>query len=366
MNISKKTLQISKKNETPFLIIDQTVLINNCNQFKKNFSNFLIYYSIKANNTNEVLKILIQEDINFEIASLGEMQKLQELNVPPDRIIFSAPTKLSRDIELAYKYGITTYTFDSLMEVEKIAKFAPKSNILGRIIVDNTGSEWPLVGKFGMTISETLDFFLHAKKIGLNPLGLSFHVGSQNLQPDSWEKALEKVHHLWEQLQKKGVHLSVINAGGGFPVHYTKDIPSVEVIASKIKKTAEKLFKDQTTFYIEPGRRMLGDAGILVASVINRTKRGEKEWLYLDTGVYHGFQETIEGFRYEVFTEKTGEDIPFVLCGPTCDSTDIIMKEVLLPDTVTLDDRLYFLSCGAYTTSYEAYNGYGYPETIIV
>lgn len=353
--------------ETPFLFIDKDILKENIIRFKKSFQNNPIYYSVKANSTREILSILAKESLNFDVASWEEIKLLKEIDISPKRIVFSAPTKLPRDIKKAHDFGVKTYAFDSKMELEKLSHFAPRSKVIGRLIVENTGSEWPLVRKFGLTNTEMLDFMPLAQKMGLIPYGLSFHVGSQNLQPGTWQKALEKTHRIWKGLKRKNITIPIINIGGGFPIQYTKkNVPDIEKIAQAISETTQNLFGDKITLFLEPGRRMVGNAGILVASVINRTSRGRTEWLYLDTGVYHGFQETLEGFRYTVKTVKNAvKKQSFILCGPTCDSTDIIMEKVLLPENITLGDKIYFLSCGAYSTSYEYYNGFRYPNTII-
>lgn len=365
MDTHAKVKQV-KDTETPYLFIDKDILKENVKRFMSSLPDSSIYYSVKANNTPEVLSILKKEGVNFDVASWEEIKILKKLGVGPNRMVFSAPTKIPRDIKNAYDFGITTYAFDSRMEVEKLSTIAPGSQVIARLIVDNTGSEWPLIRKFGLTNEEAITYMSYAKEKGLVPFGLSFHVGSQNLRPLSWKRALEKTYRVWKELKRKNIHLPVINLGGGFPVEYTKNVPQIEDVAEIISKAKTDLFNNEVTFYIEPGRRMVGNSGILVASVISRARRGLAEWLYLDTGVFHGFQETLEGFRYVVRTDKKHEkEKLYVLSGPTCDSTDVIMEDVLLPDNMSLGDKLYFFSCGAYSTSYERYNGFRYPETII-
>lgn len=354
------------KFHTPFLFIQKSALQNNYRSFVKFFPTGSIFYSVKANNTASVLSVLARLGSNYDIASWEEIKLLKSLGVAPSRMVFSAPSKIPNDIIHAHKYGVDRFAFDSRTELDKLSHLAPGSKVFARMIVDNAGSEWPLVRKFGLTMLETVDLMRYATQKQLVPYGLSFHVGSQNLLPDTWALALERVHDVWSKLLKLGIRIPIINIGGGFPARYTKNVPQVSQIAEVINNTVTRLFKDEIHLFIEPGRGMVANTGILGASVINRAKRGLQEWVYLDIGVYNGFQETLEGFRYEIVTDKIHiAKKRFIVCGPTCDSTDIIMEDVFLPDNLTIGDKVYFLSTGAYTTSYQFYNGFHYPQTII-
>src|SRR3990172_5269724 len=120
---------------------------------------------------------------------------------------------------------------------------------------------------------------------------------------------------------------------------------------------------------VEPGRGLVGNTGIMAATVINRATRGEREWLYLDVGAFQGLIEMLDfyGFNNPVISERNSEPLtPFVLSGPTCDSADVIKHQAMLPAGITLGDRVYVLTAGAYSISMERYNGIDFPETIIV
>ena len=368
LSANKKLLAVARDTDaqTPFVLYDSDAIVKNCMKFKTLFKPYPIFFSVKANSTPSVLKIIKGQGVNFDVASWGEITILKSLKVPAKRIIFSAPTKLPDDIKKAYDYGIDTYAFDSKIELEKIAELAPGSKVIARLAVDNEGSEWPLIRKFGLTNEEILTLVPFAVKLGLKPLGLTFHVGSQNLKPTTCTRALERVYSVWLDLKLKGISLEVINIGGGFPVQYTKPVADVEEIATEIKTSMKKLFDKHVKLYIEPGRKIVGETAVLVTTVVNRAKRDGDEWLYLDTGVYHGLQETIEGFRYVVVPNRTSQKKhSFVLSGPSCDSVDTIMEDVELPKNIKLGDRIFFLTAGAYITSMEHYNGFHYPQTVI-
>jgi ornithine decarboxylase len=353
--------------ETPFYVLDRNKLRQNCRNFKSAFGDIQVYFSVKANACPDLLKIFSEENINFDVASWGEIEVLLRLGVSPDRMIYSAPTKIPRDIQKAYEVGIRAFAFDSKIEIEKLAKFAPGSRVLTRLAVDNIGSDYPLERKFGASMENCAAWMPYAKQLGLQPWGLTFHVGSQNRRPDSWARAMRQVQPLWQELQSKGFDIQVIDLGGGIPGEYCKEIPALSEIADEINKARRELFPPTMRFFLEPGRGLPNNAGFLVTSVINRATRGDKEWLYLDAGVFQGLDEGRNGFHYPVLSEHPDATMrSFVLAGPTCDSSDVIMDNAILPENITLGDRVFLLSTGAYTTSMQRYNGMDFPGTYFV
>lgn len=352
-----------EKQQTPVVIIDKKQLTANCKMFNDLFGEDNVFFSVKANNTKEILSIIHKNGINFDVASEYEIALLLSLGVKPDEMVFSAPTKIPAHIEYAYEKGIKVFAADSEMEIEKLSKLAPGSDVVIRIAVDNEGSEWPLIRKFGATHDEAVKLLSYSKMLGLVPAGVAFHVGSQNLNPEAWERALERALAIWNIMRDEyGIDLTILNMGGGFPAQYVKKVPDVKRIHNKIQQKL-KLFGENVRLIVEPGRGLVANTGILKTTVVNKARRGGDTWLYLDIGVYNGLQETIEGFEYAIQTEKDGDRRQrYVLCGPSCDSTDKFMEGVLLPATLTLGDVLTFQTAGAYINSYELYNGLKYPE----
>lgn len=364
----QQLLQTTQQLETPFLILDGQLLRANARRFRAAFPNGQVCFAVKANNDPRVLQIFHEEGLHFDIASWGEIQTLANLGVPASNMVFSAPTKLPRDIARAYKFGIHRFAFDTRIELDKLAGLAPGSNVIGRVTVDNDGSHWPLERKFGIEPGQELDLFLYANQLGLNPYGLTFHVGSQNKDPHAWVRALERLHPIWLALEENGIHLSIINTGGGFPAHFNEPVPEMEEIAAALLPALERLFGKKAGLIVEPGRGLVGDAGIMAATVINRARRGDSDWLYLDVGAFHGLIEGMDffGFQYPVISERQGEPlVPFVLSGPTCDSADVIHHLAMLPSGIGYGDRVYVLTAGAYSNSLEKYNGMGFPKTIV-
>jgi ornithine decarboxylase len=356
----------NRQSSTPFLMMDESRLRETCRAFHQVFPDAGVYYSVKANNDPRVLAVVAEEGLGFDIASAGELDQLLALNIPPDKIIYCAPTKIPTHIARAAAAGVRSFAFDSAAELDKLSELAPGAQVLARLAVDNHGADWPLDRKFGMSPEDTLELMTYAVSLGLQPYGITFHVGSQNHLPVAWEHALEKAFAVWQVLQNNGIRPQVIDVGGGFAVPYHESVPDISEYASVIQSTVHRLFNSSAQLWMEPGRAMVGRAGVLVTTVINRAKRGSNHWLYVDAGVFHGLIEASQGFKFPVLTRHASENThPFILAGVSCDSMDVIQEGVLLPDTVSVGDELYLLSTGAYTNSMERYNGLTFPSVVM-
>jgi ornithine decarboxylase len=230
-------------------------------------------------------------------------------------------------------------------------------------------AEWPLSKKFGCEIPVSKKLFLLAKELGLEPVGVSFHVGSQQKNINAWNLVLEKVKDLFCELETNhGMEMTLVNIGGGLPAHYMADVSSTKAYAETITKGFEanfgKDFRKKIKVIIEPGRSLAGNAGVLTSEVILITPREKQRWVYVDVGRFSGLAETEgESIKYLIYREKQGEKTPCVVAGPTCDGADILYREYqpLLPDTLERGDRVFFLSTGAYTATYSAVEFNGFP-----
>jgi ornithine decarboxylase len=361
MIFTKGIIESSKQFATPFILLDREHLRAKYRQVRQSFPGVGIFYAVKANPHQEVLQVLHEEGSGFEISSGGELCLLQEMGVPAERIICSNPVKPIQFIEMAYQHGIDRYACDSLEELHKLARHGPGSRVYIRLTVDNTGSEWPLSKKYGTDAAEALELLRQARSLGLEPYGLTFHVGSQCLNKSNWVSALFLASTLWESARGAGLPLKMLSLGGGLPIQHTKPIPSLAGIANDVQRTIKELFPPDVELTIEPGRAIVGDSGILVASVIGKARRGSESWLYLDAGVFNGLMETIEGFSYELRTERPGPMKVFTVAGPSCDSVDVMFKSIPLPD-LQVGERIYILNAGAYTLSYaSSFNGFPPP-----
>jgi ornithine decarboxylase len=352
--------------QPPYLLIDKELIKQKVSLIGKKIRNARVFYAVKANPDIEVLRLLNTFGIGFEIASEGELRMLASLGVEPERIITSNPMKTFRFLEEAVDYGIRYFAYDSEAEVEKLMKYAPGSNVYVRLTVPNEGSEWPLSKKFGVELEDAVRLLVLAKKKGLNPVGITFHVGSQCNNVYNWNSAIEKARELWDLAEASGVKLTVLNIGGGYPIRYTKKVVDIETIESKIDKVLRQKFPANVEIFIEPGRAVVGDAGVFVATVIGKAARGDENWLYIDVGVFNGLMESVGGIKYHYIVGSRNESKKWTVVGPSCDSFDVIDRDVELPDP-EVGNRILIPSSGAYTISYASeFNGFSIPKTILI
>ncbi len=356
----------SSSRETPFLLMDRDKVVQKAKSIGKNIRGAEGFYAVKANPHPDVLDLINKMGLGFEVASEGELRTLLDLGVSPNRIISSNPIKTSLFLQEAARAGLRYFAFDTRDEVDKMASCFSNSNVYVRLSVSNEGSQWPLSKKFGVELEEALDLLLYAASSGLSPAGATFHVGSQCANPYNWDAALDKAGRLWEMATKAGLRLELLNIGGGYPIHYTKDVVEIETIERRIDRRIRSIFPPETRILLEPGRAVVGDAGLFVTSVIGKANRISENWMYLDVGVFNGLMESVGGIRYSYLSESTGPLRKWTIAGPSCDSFDVIDHEVELPEP-EVGDHLIILGCGAYTTCYASeFNGFSIPETILI
>ncbi len=371
MDISERVREIARSNESPFVVMDLDIIESNYQDLIRNIEDVRVFYAVKANSHPRIIKRLYNLGSSFDVASRGEIELLLNMGIPGSRLSFGNTIKKEEDIRFAYNMGIQYFAADAEMELEKIARNAPDAKIYLRLSMNGSDSDWPLSRKFGTNIDHVKRLVLYARDLGLAPVGVSFHVGSQCYDKYSWKDALMQVADVFWFAKLEGIKLNTINLGGGIPIKYVRDIPTVSEIASVINDSIDEYFNfmERPTLFIEPGRSMVGNAGILVSRVLLRSSKEKKDWLYIDAGVYHGLMETIENLRYTLVVDGK-ENHPkktFTLAGPTCDSIDVVYDEVDLPEDTTLGDIVYFLNAGAYTLDYKThFNGIEGPYAVFL
>jgi ornithine decarboxylase len=369
MKLTKTIIAETKKLQTPFLLIDLEKIRQNYRAIKRNIKGAEVFYAMKANDHPKILSVLRDEGCSFEIASLSELEALKKLNIPADKIMCFNSVKDEKFLKAMFTYGVQIMAFDSENEVDKIAKFAPSSKVVLRITVNNAGSDWPLTKKFGVDAAEALPLLKYAKSKNLTPIGLTFHVGSQCLNKNNWTSALYVCDEIWTEAKHEDIQLTFISLGGGIPVKHLKSIPSLKEIGEAIDKGLKRNFKSSSAplrITIEPGRGMVGDAAIMGTTIVGKVKRGNEDWLWIDVGVFNGLMETIQGFAYEIKTEKNRKKALVTIAGPSCDSVDIPFTDIKLSAS-EIGERMYIMNAGAYTTSYAApFNGFAIPSVYFI
>ena len=358
--------RLAQTKQTPFLVMDRDVIRCKFREFQEAIGQARIFYALKANPHRQIVRLLLELGTDFEVSSPEELSFLLSHSVPPQRLISSNPVKTEGFIKAAYASGVELLAFDSYPEIEKLAQLAPGSKVYVRLTVSNEGSQWPLSRKFGVEAEEAVRLLMEAGERGLKPYGITFHVGSQCTKQATWVSALEKSKEVWDMAKVRGLRLRMLNIGGGFPIKYINPTLSITQIAKVVRDVVEKMFHKDIEIFVEPGRALVGEAGILVASVIGKGTRNGEKWLYLDVGVFNGLMESIGGIRYPIAVARNGSRSRWVLAGPSCDSFDVISTEVELTEP-EIGDKVYIMSAGAYTTAYaSAFNGFCIPKTYFV
>lgn len=350
----------------PFLMVDSSIVRNKSRRFKAALPRVAPHFAVKSNPDPRVLKVLREEGVGFEIASIAELDILLELGVPAHEIYYSNPMKSRAYVEYAWEKGVKWYVIDSIEELEKIFSVSPEAKMYARFDTSNVGSDWPLSGKFGAFPDEITRIIQHASDLGAALEGVTCHVGSQCLNVDNWVQGIRRGLAIFDEMREAGLTPTLLNIGGGYPVQHVKPIPSIETIAAAINDELDGL-PDSIRVMAEPGRYLVSDAAYYVCRVVGTASRGTKRWIYWDAGVFGGVIETTEGLRYTVETDRQGELIEWTVAGPTCDSVDICMRDVLLPCDLREGDFIYIKNSGAYTTAYASnFNGFPLPEVIVL
>ena len=252
----------NRKDDGPCLVVDLDVVRDNYQTFAKALPDTRVFYAVKANPAPEVLSLLASLGSCFDTASVAEIEMVLAAGATADRISYGNTIKKERDVARAYALGIRLFAVDCQAEVEKIARAAPGSRVFCRILSDCIGAEWPLSRKFGCEPAMAVDVLEHALKLGLEPHGVSFHVGSQQRNQHAWDRALASAAAVFRECGDRGMNLSMVNLGGGFPTKYLKNVPTVKTYGNAIFKALRKHFGNRIPeTIIEPGRGMVGNAG---------------------------------------------------------------------------------------------------------
>jgi ornithine decarboxylase len=362
--------------DTPCLVVDLETVGEAYDVLRRHLPLAGIYYAVKANPAVEIVAMLDAKGANFDVASRGEVELCLDRGIAPERLSFGNTIKKERDIAFAYGAGVRLFAFDSACELAKLARAAPGARVFCRILVSCDGAEWPLSRKFGCAPEMAVALLRQARDFGLDPYGLSFHVGSQQTDLGQWDGAIATAARAFSLLAESGVNLRMVNLGGGFPAQYRSTVPAIEHYAQAVMTAVTRHFgNDLPDIVLEPGRSLVGDAGVIHSEVVLIAEKGgddARRWVYLDVGKFNGLAETMdESIKYRIATPgRDGASGPVVLAGPTCDSADILYEktEYRLPLGLAIGDKVAILSTGAYTASYASvgFNGFAPIRTYCI
>ncbi|WP_307832187.1 type III PLP-dependent enzyme [Prauserella cavernicola] len=353
---------------TPCLVIDVETVLERYRALAATFADSRIQYAVKANPEPAVLRALAAEGATFDVASPAEIELCLAAGAAPETLSYGNTIKKRADIAFAHHAGVREFAVDAESDLAHVATHAPGAQVSVRLLVETPASVTPFGQKFGCAGAEAVELLLRAAELGLDPVGVSFHVGSQQLDPTAWELAIAAAAKVFTATAEHGVVLRRLNAGGGLAIGYTGPAPATADYATAIGDALRAHLPGQEPeLVLEPGRAIVAEAGLIRSEVIlvSRKAAGDPHrWVYLDVGRYNGLAETENEaitYRLEVVTDHSGEDGPVIIAGPTCDGDDVLYQRTpyRLPLSLRPGDRIDILAAGAYTASYSsvAFNG---------
>jgi len=349
----------AKTNQTPFYLYSQNLITHNFMQYTQNLKslNHLLCYSVKANSNLSILSILSNLGSGFDIVSAGELQRVIAAGGDPAKTVFSGVGKTEEEIKFALSKNILCFNIESQEELNTLNKIALAEKKIANVSVrvnpaiDVKTHPYITTGmrdnKFGIDESEIINLYQEANDHkGLNIRGIDFHIGSQITSLEPFIDALSKVISIIKELKSLKIELEHIDIGGGLGISYDKKlIVSKEDFSKEILKLVEPL---DLKLLIEPGRSIVGDAGILVTKVINTKKSPSKNFLIVDAGMndlirpplysaYHAIKEVSQTKNKKILSD---------VVGPVCETADFLGKDRML--SVKQGDYLCVENVGAY------------------
>ncbi len=359
--------------DRPTLVIDTKAIAQQYRALAKGLAGAHIHYAVKANPAPEIIATLLAQGSGFDAASRAEIELCLAQGACPEKISFGNTIKRASDIAFAHAAGITLFAADAEEELDKIAENAPGADVYIRLLVEASSADWPLSRKFGCAPGKALALMARARDLGLRPIGLSFHVGSQTRQAAMWAPVLDQVAGVWHAAHAGGFDLRLLNIGGGFPAFYGDAVEAPTPYSADVMAMVKARFGEVPEIMAEPGRGLVAEAGAIAAEVLLVSRKSDSDlhrWVYLDIGKFSGLAETMdEAIRYSLVTDRDHEPTgACILAGPSCDSADVLYERqpVQLPLGLRAGDRIVIRSCGAYTSTYASVGFNGFPPLDVV
>ncbi|GBG58230.1 diaminopimelate decarboxylase [Sporomusaceae bacterium FL31] len=356
---------LAEKYSTPLLVLSLEQIEHNYRFLAEHLPGVKLYYAVKANPDEQIVRTLASLGSCFDVASDGEMLALTEMGIASDRMVYANPFKTHSGLAVAKRTGVNKFTFDSESEIYKMAKAVPGGAVLLRVRVDNPKALVDLNKKFGAHPDDALRLLKIARTQGLDVAGLCFHVGSQSLSADAYVDAINICRRLFNEAAAEGFNLRILDIGGGFPIPAIATEIDIVDLTKTISDNLAKHFPT-TEIWAEPGRFICGTAVNLITRVIGTQQRNNQQWYFLDDGLYGTFSGVIfDHWDFELISFKSGDEIPATFAGPSCDSLDVMFRDKLTVP-LDMDDILLVPNCGSYTSaSATVFNGFAKTSRVI-
>ena len=362
----KEMNELADRIPTPFMVVSLEKIRENYEFLKSRLPQVRVFYAIKANPAEPILRHMVDMGASFDVASSGEIRQLHDLGVDGDRMIYANPVKDRRGLEAAAECGVNKFTFDDESELFKMAEYVPGGRCLVRIKVKNQRAVVDLNEKFGTDPADALPLLRKAKAMGLKAEGICFHVGSQSLTSEAYGEALLLCRRLFDEAEAEGMKLTTLDIGGGFPVPSLEN-PQVDLkgMMDGIRRQLDRLFPE-VEIWSEPGRYICGTAANLVTTVIGTKKRNGQPWYVLDDGLYGCLNGTLfDHWTFPLEFFKAGGEKASTFVGPSCDSIDVVRRDIMAP-RLQVGDRIMVPNCGAYTNAAATtFNGFEKAQIVV-
>ncbi|KAH7318202.1 pyridoxal-dependent decarboxylase [Stachybotrys elegans] len=373
--------------EDTFFVADLGEVYRQHLRWKKNLPRVKPFYAVKCNPDPQVLRLLSDLGTGFDCASKGEIEQVLSMGTSPERIIYAQPCKTNSYVRYVKSVGVKQMTFDNADELYKIAKLYPGAELFLRIMTDDTSSLCRLSMKFGAAMDTTDNLLSVAKELGLNVVGVSFHVGSGASDPLAFYQAVRDAHHVFQLGREYGFNMRTLDVGGGFCGS------TFETMAAVLSDALDEFFPagGNVDIIAEPGRFYVATAFTIACNIIARrtvedpTLDGKGYMIYVNDGVYGNFSSIMFDHQNpvgkilrvggqnmygadEAYPCSAAEGVEYSIWGPTCDGIDRISESTRFNRVLDVGDWLYFEDMGAYTKcSATQFNGFSNShETIYV
>ncbi|UPK94947.1 hypothetical protein LCI18_005882 [Fusarium solani-melongenae] len=371
--------------EDTFFVADLGEVYRQHLRWKKNLPRVRPFYAVKCNPDTQIIKLLAELGTGFDCASKAEIEQVLSLGLSPDRIIYAQPCKTNSYVRYVKTAGVKQMTFDNSDELYKIAKLYPGAELFLRIMTDDSESMCRFSMKFGAAMETAEGLLALAKHLGLNVVGVSFHVGSGASDPLAFYKAVRDAHTVFQQARELGFNMRTLDVGGGFSGD------TFETMAEVLREALDEFFPPGCGIDImaEPGRYYVATAFTIACNIIARrtvedpTLDGKGYMVYVNDGVYGNFSNIV--FDHQTPVAKilrasgktlyetpsahpvpTGEGVEYSIWGPTCDGIDRVTESIRFDPILDVGDWLYFEDMGAYTKcSATQFNGFSNAHDVI-
>jgi diaminopimelate decarboxylase len=351
---------VAQRVGTPFHLYSSNTLANHFRAFDGAFAGVphLICFALKSNSNGAVLRLLGREGAGADIVSGGELFRALRAGIDPNKIVYAGVGKRRDELEYALKVGVLMFNVESGEELIALDQAAKEMHSVARIAlrvnpnIDPRTHEYISTGlkenKFGIPLERALEFYRTAKGLkNVEVVGVHQHIGSQITELQPFVDALEKLVGFVSELRSSGIKIKYVNIGGGLGITYKDETPP---LPKDLARAVRPLLENSgCTIVMEPGRAIVGNAGILVTSALYHKKSGEKRFLIVDAGMNDLVRPSLYEAYHEIrpVVESDAAEAVFDVVGPICESGDFLARDRKLPE-VKQGALLAVMSAGAY------------------